>query len=493
MYHPTKKEFIKKTKLGNLIPVYKEIIADTQTPVSAYKQVSHGDKFSFILESVERGEQFGRYSFIGTDPEIVFKCKNNKGSIFTKNKEKQVSLSGNPLPFLKHMMAKYRFVADDSLPPFCGGAVGYFSYDVIRFIEKLPMHTADDLNLPDCVLMFTDTIMIFDHLLHKMKIVSNVHLNDKMDPSKAYDQAIQKIDRIIEKLNTPVQKHKNRKQKVKYKLKSNTTKNRFTKIVKKAKEYIKAGDIIQTVLSQRLETGINIDSFDIYRALRIINPSPYMYYLKLDNFEMAGSSPEILVKVENKIVEERPIAGTRPRGKTEIEDKRLVKELLSDPKELAEHIMLVDLSRNDIGRICKYGTVKVGELMGIEKYSHVMHIVSDVQGKIRPDLDSIDVFKACFPAGTVSGAPKIRAMELIEELEPTRRGPYAGAVGYLSFSGDMDTCITIRTAVIKNNTAYLQAGAGIVADSVPDEEYNETLNKAKVLIKAIKLAEEGLI
>ncbi len=493
MYYPTKKEFIKKAKTGNLIPVYKEIIADTQTPVSAYKQIAYGDKFSFLLESVERGEQLGRYSFIGTDPEIVFKCKNNKGSILYKHKEKQVSIPDGPLPFLRDMMSKYKFVINDSLPPFCGGAVGYFSYDVIRFIEKLPMHTTDDLNLPDCVLMFTDTIVIFDHLLHKMKIVSNVHLNDKMDPSKAYDQAIQKIDRIIDKLNTPIQKYRNKKQKGKFKLKSNLTKNQFTKIVKKAKEYIKAGDIIQTVLSQRLETEINADSFDIYRALRIINPSPYMYYLKLDSFEIVGSSPETLVKVENKTVEERPIAGTRPRGKTEIEDKELVKELLSDPKELAEHIMLVDLSRNDIGRVCKCGTVKVGELMGIEKYSHVMHIVSDVQGKIRADLDSIDVFKACFPAGTVSGAPKIRAMELIEELEPTRRGPYAGAVGYLSFSGDMDTCITIRTAIIKNNIAYLQAGAGIVADSVPEKEYEETLNKARVLIGAIKLAEEGLI
>ncbi|MCK4401330.1 anthranilate synthase component I [bacterium] len=493
MCHPTKKEFIKKTKAGNLIPIYKEIIADTQTPVSAYKQIAHGDKFSFLLESVERGEQFGRYSFIGTNPEIVFKCKDNKGSLLYKHKEKQVFLSDGPLPFLRHMMNKYKFVIDDSLPPFCGGAVGYFSYDVIRSIEKLPMHTTDDLNLPDCVLMFTDTIVIFDHLSHTMKIVSNVHLNDKMDPSKAYDQAIRKIDRIIEKLNMPVQKYENKNSKEKYRLKSNLTKNQFIKIVKKAKEYIKAGDIIQTVLSQRLETKINADSFDIYRALRRINPSPYMYYLKLDSFEIAGSSPETLVKVENKTVKERPIAGTRPRGKTEVEDKELVKELLSDPKELAEHIMLVDLSRNDIGRVCECGTVKVGELMGIEKYSHVMHIVSDVQGEIKPDLDSIDVLKACFPAGTVSGAPKIRAMELIEELEPTKRSPYAGAVGYLSFSGDMDTCITIRTAIIKNNTAYLQAGAGIVADSVPEKEYNETLNKAKVLIKAIKLAEEGLI
>ena len=492
MYHPTKKEFIKKTKCGNLIPVYKEIIADTQTPVSAYKQIAFGDKFSFILESVEKGEQFGRYSFIGTDPETVFQFKNNKVSLLTKHKKTQVSLSDDPLLFLRNMMDKYRFVTDDSLPPFCGGAVGYFSYDIIRYIEKLPMHTTDDLNLPDCVLMFTDTIIIFDHLLHKMKIVSNVHLSDKTNPSKAYDQAIRKIDKLIDKLNTPIQKYRNKKQKVKYKLKSNLTKSQFINIVKKAKEYIKAGDIIQTVLSQRLETRINVNSFDIYRALRIINPSPYMYHLKLDSFEIAGSSPEILVKIKNKIVEERPIAGTRPRGETEIEDKEFVKELLSDPKELAEHIMLVDLSRNDIGRVCKCGTVKVGELMGIEKYSHVMHIVSDVQGKIKPNLDSIDVFKACFPAGTVSGAPKIRAMELIEELEPTRRGPYAGAVGYLSFSGDMDTSITIRTAIIKNNTAYLQAGAGIVADSVPEKEYSETLNKAKVLVKAIKLAEEGL-
>ena len=493
MYYPTKKEFIKKTKIGNLIPVYKEIIADTQTPVSAYKQIAHGDKFSFLLESVERGEQLGRYSFIGTKPEIVFKCKNNKGSIFTRHKKKQVSLPHGPLPFLRDMMSKYKFVINDLLPPFCGGAVGYFSYDIIRFIEKLSIHTTDDLNLPDCVLMFTDTIVIFDHLLHKMKVVSNVHLNDKTDPSKAYDQAIQKIDRIIEKLNMSVQKYRNKNSKTKHRLKSNLTKNQFTKIVKKAKEYIKAGDIIQTVLSQRLETRINVDAFDIYRALRIINPSPYMYYLKLDSFEIAGSSPETLAKVENKTVKERPIAGTRPRGKTEIEDKALVKELLSDPKELAEHIMLVDLSRNDIGRVCKYSTVKVGELMSIEKYSHVMHIVSDVQGKIKPNLDSIDVLNACFPAGTVSGAPKIRAMELIEELEPTRRGPYAGAVGYLSFSGDMDTSITIRTAIIKNNTAYLQAGAGIVADSVPEKEYSETLNKAKVLVKAIKLAEKGLI
>lgn len=364
---------------------------------------------------------------------------------------------------------------------------------MVRFIERIPDKNQDDLKLPDSVFMLTDTLLIFDHVDHKIKVVSNVHVTE--DPSGSYDDAVNKIENIIKNLKTaaktgPSYLLKHRAKKIK--MESNLTKAEFEGSVRKAKNYIKRGDIIQVVLSQRLELPIAVHPFDIYRALRSINPSPYMYYLKLGEFSLVGSSPEIMVRCEEGVVELRPIAGTRPRGTSEAKDAKLIKDLLSDPKERAEHIMLVDLGRNDIGRVCEYRTVKVSELMVVEKYSHVMHIVSDVSGRLKKGKDIFDVMKATFPAGTVTGAPKVRAMEIIDELENQRRGLYAGCVGYFSFSGNLDSCITIRTIVIKGDKAYVQAGAGIVADSKPEKEYAETMNKAKALLRAIEMAERGL-
>jgi len=380
------------------------------------------------------------------------------------------------------------------LPRFHGGAVGFISYDMVRFFEKLPDTTTDDLQMPDCFFMLTDTILVFDHVNHKIKVVSNAHINGgKRAIDKAYSAATAKIEEIISALKRPVeyrstaQGHWDGD-----KVRSNFTEGEYEKAVYAAKEYIKAGDIVQVVPSQRLSVPVSADGFDIYRALRTINPSPYMYYLKLGELKIAGSSPEVMVRMEDGVVTMRPIAGTARRGATDEEDSELARELLSDPKERAEHVMLVDLGRNDVGRVCEYGSVKVDELMVIEKYSHVMHIVSNVVGKLRKDKDAFDVLRACLPAGTVSGAPKIRAMEIIDELEPSRRGPYAGAVGYFSFSGNADTAIAIRTILIKDGIAHVQAGGGVVADSIPEKEYQETLNKAKACMRAIQLAEEGL-
>ncbi len=368
-------------------------------------------------------------------------------------------------------------------------------YDMVKFIEDIPSVNPDDLDLPDCKFIFTDNLLIFDHVAHTIKVVSCVHLDkENVNLKGLYKEACRKIEKLIAELRKKPRKRPGTKRtgSSKIVLQSNFTRNGFEGIVAKAKEYIRRGDIIQTVLSQRLETKISAHPFDIYRALRIINPSPYMYYLSLSGMNIVGSSPEILVRQEGKTVEVRPIAGTRPRGKDEVEDKKLERELLKSSKEKAEHLMLVDLGRNDIGRVCEYGSVKVPELMVIERYSHVMHIVSGVVGKLRRGMDSFDVLRACFPAGTVSGAPKVRAMEIIEELENLKRGPYAGAVGYFSFQGNMDMAITIRTILIKGKKAFLQAGAGIVADSIPRNEYEETLNKAKALFEAIEMAEKGL-
>ena len=489
MYYPSLNEFIKKSQKGNLIPVYREILADCETPVSAFTKIDTGD-YAYLLESAEKGEKLGRYSFLGSNPSLIFKSKGKRVEII-KDGKKEVRKVSDPLIALKKLMAQYKFVKVKELPRFIGGMVGYLSYDMVRSFEKLPDKNPDDLNLPDAIFLLIDTILIFDHLEHKIKVISNAHI--KKNPKKAYQEAIGKIEGLISQLRKPTRiKSKVKSQKSKVKIRSNFTKEAFKKSVRKAKEYIRAGDIIQAVLSQRLETKITVDPFDIYRALRTINPSPYMYYLNCATLKLIGSSPEILVRLEEGMVEVRPIAGTRPRGKTEKEDRALEKELFADPKERAEHIMLVDLGRNDVGRIAEFGTVKVNELMVIERYSHVMHIVSAVTGKLKKDRDSFDILRASFPAGTVTGAPKIRAMEIIDELEPVRRGPYAGAVGYFSFSGNLDTCITIRTIVIKESQAYIQAGAGIVADSIPEREYQETINKAKALIKAIEKAEKGL-
>jgi len=491
MYHPSLEEFIEKAKEGNLIPVYKEILADMETPVSAFRKIDTDD-YAYLLESVERGEKLGRYSFLASSPSIIFKSKGNQVEII-EGKKSQVRTSSDPLEILKGLMAQYRPVSDPELPRFIGGAVGYLGYDMVRCFEPRlqASQRPDDLNLPDAAFLLTDTLLVFDHLKHKVKVISNAHV--KGAPERAYQEAMRKIEGLIEQLKRPsspasrIQHPASR-----IEVKSNLTEEDFKENVQRAKEYIRAGDIIQVVLSQRLHTEIHVPPFDIYRALRTVNPSPYMYYLKCGDLRLIGSSPEILVRAEDGMVEVRPIAGTRPRGKTPQEDEALARELLADPKEQAEHIMLVDLGRNDLGRVAEFGTVKVNELMVIERYSHVMHIVSDITGRLTEGKDAFNALRACFPAGTVTGAPKIRAMEIIDELEPIGRGPYAGAVGYFSFSGNLDTCITIRTIVMKGNHTYVQAGAGIVADSVPAREYQETLNKAQALVKAIELAETGL-
>jgi anthranilate synthase component 1 len=472
MFYPSKEEFVKLSKQGNLIPVYKEIVADMETPVSAYKKIE-GDH-AFLLESVEGGEKIARYSFLGANPQKIYKFKSGS----------------DPFPQLKKIINSYKPVRISGLPRFHGGLVGYINYDVVRYIEKLPAKNPDDLKLPEMQLMLTDTILAFDHIKHKILIISNAHITG--DPEKAYQEATAKIMALEKKLRKPLKSTEfeiplvPRRQ---LKVKSNLTQAQFMKIVEQAKEYIRAGDIIQVVLSQRFHAPFKGNPFNLYRVLRTINPSPYMYYLKLGDLKIVGSSPEVMVRLENSEAIIRPIAGTRPRGVTEAEDKKLSEELLASPKERAEHIMLVDLARNDLGRVCLPRSVEVTELMTVEKYSHVMHIVSNVKGKLQKGLDAIDLLRASFPAGTVSGAPKVRAMEIIDELENIKRGPYAGAVGYFSFSGEMDTCITIRTIVLSKGKAYLQAGAGIVADSDPAAEYQESQNKAKGMLKALELTQ----
>lgn len=487
MIYPDKKEFMKLAKKGNLIPVYTEIQADFDTPISAFTKIDDG-KYSYLLESVEGGERIGRFSFMGSSPSLVFSSKGARVTIAEKGKNKSYTAKKDPIDEIKGLMSRYKFVKVKGLPRFCGGLVGYMGYDIVRFFESIPDKNKDELGVPDSVFMLTDTILIFDHVEHVIKVVSNSHVEG--DPSRAYEEAVNKIKAIIKKLEAPIKiGPKKERAKTGIAVESNFSKADFENIVNKAKRYIEAGDIIQVVLSQRFSAKTSKDAFSVYRSLRSINPSPYMFYLKLGGTRLVGSSPEIMVRCEEGAVELRPIAGTRRRGNDDEEDRLLEKELLNDPKEKAEHIMLVDLGRNDVGRVCDFNSVKVGEFMVVEKYSHVMHIVSDVSGKLKKGKDVFDVVRASFPAGTVAGAPKIRAMEIIDELENLKRGPYAGSVGYFSFSGNLDSCITIRTILIKDNTAYVQAGAGIVADSKPDREYAETVNKARALIKAIESAE----
>ncbi len=487
-----------------MIPVYKEILADTETPVSAFLKIQKSD-YSFLLESVEGQEKYARFSFLGDSPSLVFKSKGRAVTITefhgSKQKQRQIIAENDPLEEIKKILRKYRLVHVKGLPRFFGGFVGYMGYDMVRFFEPKLKNSADknadDLRVPDCVFVLADTMVIFDHLNHKIKIVACAFIgeeakNKQKEINKIYNQTLRKIEGILNRLksNLDLQVNEIIPFNQKYRLASNFTKNGFESIVRKGKEYIKKGDIIQTVLSQRFHIDFKCPPFNIYRALRNINPSAYMYYLKFAKLEVIGSSPELLIRCEDGIVQTRPIAGTRQRGKDEAEDNRLGIELLNDAKEKAEHIMLVDLGRNDLGRVCKKTTVKVSEFMNIERYSHVMHIVSNVTGVLDKNKDIFDLLRATFPAGTVTGAPKVRAMEIIDELENIKRGPYAGCVGYFSFSGNLDTCITIRTIIVKDKRAYIQAGAGIVADSIPAKEYQETLNKAKAQIYAINLAKE---
>ena len=474
MYHPTLDE-IKNTKWnGNLVPVYREIVADMETPVSAFLKINRGGN-SFLLESVEGGQRLARYSFIGTEP---------YRDLTVKSTDKT-----DPLDIIAKELHKYQVVPLAGLPRFAGGAVGYLSYETVNRFEKLPSPAKDSLNLPEARFMFVDTMLVFDHVTHKIKVLSYVKLNGDLD--KKYQKAVAKIDDLVARLQQPYAANKITGSKAvnAAKLTSNTSRKALESNVQKIKEYITDGEAIQVVYSQRLSRPTDLPPFEIYRALRTINPSPYMFYLDYGDFQIVGASPEVLVRVEDGNVMTRPLAGSRPRGKTPAEDVALEQELRSDEKERAEHIMLVDLGRNDIGRVSEAGSVKVSDLMDVERYSHIMHLVTHVQGKLRPDMDAFDALRACFPAGTVSGAPKVRAMEIIAEMEPEKRGPYAGAVGYFSFSGNMDMAIAIRTMVVSQGTAYVQAGAGIVYDSIPSREYDESLNKARALLKALEQAE----
>jgi anthranilate synthase component 1 len=491
MAHPDLKEFKALSAQGNLIPVYREIFADMDTPVSAFLKL--GGSPSFLLESVVGGEKWARYSFLGSNPSKVIRGWGRKIEIREKGEKPLVFETDDPVEVLRKEMSRYVPVAVEGLPRFSGGMVGYLGYDMVKFFEEIPDKKAPGLDLPDMFFMLADTMVIFDSLKQKIKIVSNVHTDGK-NPAKAYREAVEKIDSITRKLKSAkVKTGKPVRRKTSARFLSNfRTKKAFEDAVLASKEYIAAGDVFQVVLSQRFKRESTVEPLDIYRALRVINPSPYMYFINTGDGEIVGSSPEILVRLEENKVVVRPIAGTRKRGATEAEDKALEEELRQDSKEIAEHIMLVDLGRNDVGRVSEKGSVAVTELMAVERYSHVMHMVSNVEGNLDKGLDAFDVLKACFPAGTVSGAPKVRAMEIIEELEPTKRGPYAGSVGYFSYSGNMDTCITIRTLIIKDGTVYVQAGAGLVADSVPEKEYAETMNKAMGMMKAVDMAERGL-
>jgi len=487
MIKPDLEEFRSLSKEGNLIPVYKEILADMDTPVTAFLKMDGSP--SFLFESVVGGEKWARYSFAGARPSRQFKAWGKRIEIIDGNNERVSFETDDPIGVLKDELSRYRPVEVAGLPRFYGGLVGYIGYDMVRFFERVPDSGKKGLTLPDMFFMLTDTILIFDSLRQKIKVVSNAHLNG--DPDNAYKEAVDKIDGLISRLKRPL-RHRGvtKRGPTDYTSFVSSFGNReeFEKAVLKAKEYVMAGDVVQVVLSQRFDTKAETRPFDIYRALRVINPSPYMYYLDTGDARLIGSSPEILVRLEGDRITLRPIAGTRRRGESEAEDRALEEELKRDPKEVAEHIMLVDLGRNDVGRVAVTGSVNVTELMTVERYSHVMHLVSNVEGTLRDGLDAFDVLKACFPAGTVTGAPKVRAMEIIEELEPVRRGPYAGSVGYFSYSGNMDTCITIRTIIMKGRKVYIQAGAGIVADSVPEREYKETVNKAMGMMKAVELA-----
>jgi anthranilate synthase component 1 len=477
--------------------------ADLETPVTVYLKLIGTPGSSFLLESVEGGEQVGRYSFVGVDPRGSVSLRVCQVNIRHNGDEQLHSLGPNEdvLDILKTELARFNPAPMAGMPRFSGGAVGYLGYDVVRFFEQLPDTAAPVLDIPEAVFLLADTLVVFDHARHQLIILANAHLEGGGDVEMAYVEAIQRIERVSERLLRPLPAipgrlgRRNGNGQAANVLQSNKERARFEEMVVEAKEHIAAGDIFQVVLSQRLSRQMDAHPFAIYRALRMLNPSPYMFYFDFRdfNFQVVGASPEMHVRLEDGLASVRPIAGTRWRGASEAEDVALEEELLADDKERAEHVMLVDLGRNDIGRVCDYGSVQVRDLMIVERYSHVMHIVSHVEGKLRPEMDAFDLMRATFPAGTVSGAPKIRAMEIIEELEGERRGLYAGAVGYFSHDGSMDTCIAIRTMLVQDDTVYVQAGAGIVADSDPSREYEECLNKARALAEAVDQAEQGML
>jgi anthranilate synthase component 1 len=491
MFHPTFREFCRLAKQGNLIPVYQELLMDLETPLSFFKRLER-DRYAFLLESVEGSERWARYSFLGTHPNRIFKARGAHVEIIQSGKKKSFT-SDSPLNLLEEMLKEYQPVAVSGVPPFFGGALGYVAYDAVEQFHEIINTKKDPLGVPEIFFLFVQTLVAFDNLKHTIKIIDNVRLEKSTNLRRAYDQATARIRKVISSLQKKprgIEPRDLNNGAGKRRFRSNLTREAFQNAVIRAKNYIQAGDIIQVVLCQRLETQTTTDPFEIYRALRFINPSPYMFYLELEDLRVIGSSPETMVRLTGDTIELRPIAGTRRRGATPEEERALEADLLADPKERAEHIMLVDLGRNDVGRVADIGTVEVSELMAIERYSHVIHIVSNVRGKLRPGATPFDLFVSAFPAGTVSGAPKIRAMQIISELEPQKRGLYAGAIGYFGYNGNLDTCIVIRTIVMKGKNVLINAGAGIVADSDPETEYQETLNKAHAMFRAIELAEQ---
>ncbi|MFP4140625.1 MAG: anthranilate synthase component I [Planctomycetota bacterium] len=497
-YYPNFNEFRELATRGNTVPVYRQLLADTLTPVTAYQRLAMPAgfapvKYAFLLESVVGGERMARFSFVGCDPDVVYTARRNELTVQVGRQEPEVMETSDPLAEIQKALDAHRPVHLPDLPRFTGGVVGYAGYDMARYYEDIGEGPEDDRHLPDICFGLYRTMVIFDHVSKTIKIVANAHI--EKDPGEAYNDAINAIERTIGRLREgggyPVSEI-NLEGLPQKAFRSNMTREEYCRMVEGCKEYIGAGDIFQVVTSQRLDVETTASPFNIYRALRVVNPSPFMFLLSMPEVTLVGSSPEILCRVENGVVTNRPLAGTRPRGETEEEDLALEKELLEDPKERAEHIMLVDLARNDVGRVAEPNTIELADMMTVERYSHVMHIVSNVQGKLAEGMNAFDALKAALPVGTVSGAPKIRAMEIIDEFEPTRRGPYAGGVGYVDFGGNMDTCIALRTMVVSNGKVYLQAGAGIVADSVPENEYQETINKARALLKAVEVAEAGL-
>ncbi|HEX6563390.1 MAG TPA: anthranilate synthase component I [Chthoniobacterales bacterium] len=489
--NPPKEAFLKLAERGKLIPVYSEFVADYETPVGVLEKIDDGRR-TFLFESAETSDHVGRYSFLGSSPRVYFESRGSKIRIEENGTVREFETDSDPLAELRKLMDRYSFVEYPGLPPFVGGAVGYIGYDVVRFFEPtVTPSPPDQLNVPDSVFIITDTFLVFDHRFRRLKIFAPAFI-DERGPDVAYEEAGAKIAKILERLESPTQSRlMNAAQVTPYlSPQSNTSRDEFCDIVRRCQEHIRAGDVFQIVPSQRFQANYDGDPISLYRALRFVNPSPYMFYLRLEeNFSLIGSSPEVHVRLRDRKVEIRPLAGTRRRGATPEEDQELAADLLKDPKERAEHLMLVDLARNDVGRISDFGSIKVSDFMTIERYSHVMHIVSNIEGQLKQGRDADDVMRATFPAGTVSGAPKVRAMQLINEFEKGKRGVYSGAVAYFGFDGNLDSCIVLRTIVLKDGIAFAQAGCGVVADSVPELEYQESVNKAMALFRAIERAQ----
>ena len=490
MIRPDYKEFSELARKSTLIPVAKSVSADLLTPVSAFLSIAAAEPKAFLLESVEGGEKIGRYTFLGARPYMTVVARGPE--ITVQRGRRRERRHGSILQAVRGFLRQHRPASVPGMPPFTAGAVGFFAYDVVRQLEPVPSLAKDDLGVPDCVLMFYDRLLAFDHLRHQIHIIAAADVS-REKPRAVYDRALHDIGKLERKLAAGIKPHLLRPPPLtsaKLRIHVATARNHFLRNVRRVKEYITAGDVFQVVLSQRLDFEPGVPAFEVYRALRTVNPSPYMYFLRMEDLQLLGSSPEMLVKVNGRALEYRPIAGTRRRGLNDPQDQQLEQELRANEKERAEHVMLVDLGRNDLGRVSEYGSVRVRDLMRVERYSHVMHLVSAIEGQLRPGLDALDAFAACFPAGTLTGAPKVRALQIIEELEPLRRGTYGGAVLYADFAGNLDSCIAIRTMLVQGKRAFVQAGAGIVADSDPESEFQECLSKAQALVRAVEVARQ---